>query len=715
MPPNENVACNKSLRIALFGQSQFASDVFQRLIDSDHTIVGVFTILDKGSREDVLAKTAKENNIPVFKIKAYRLKGQLIPEAFETYKQVQADLNVLAFCTQWIPIEIVDYPRFGSICYHPSILPKHRGASAINWTLITGDKQAGFTIFWVDDGLDTGPILLQEKCEVEENDNVDSLYTRFLYPNGVNALVQAVDMIADGTAPRIVQSENGASYDAMLNKAELQKIDFNSDARTLHNFIRGMDSVPGALCRIRLPNSPDYIEVRLFGSSMWRKAVPAEVEIVEIENGNPALVHADGMLLRGVDSNYVNIKKIKVGSRMKLASEITKVQEIIKIDFTADDLKSIERIKNVWASILSMDVDQDTDFFACGAGSMDVVRLVEEVKEILALDELENEIVFMNPTFEDFCTAVISAQRGSSEVKEIEYRAVEMDTNGRKIRFPCQLFIDGKFIDATGGKVLKCINPSNEELICDVQSAAVEDVNKAVAAAKKAFEDGEWSKISARERGMLLYKLADLMQQHKEELATIESIDSGAVYTLALKTHVGMSIETWRYYAGWCDKIQGSTIPISHARPNRNFSFTRKEPIGVCGLVTPWNYPLMMLSWKMAACLAAGNTVIIKPAQVCPLTALKFAELAAKAGIPPGVINVLPGTGSVAGNAIANHPDVRKLGFTGSTEIGKTIMASCASSNLKKVSLELGGKSPLVFQRLRSRKSSENWYAKCLL
>lgn len=218
----------------------------------------------------------------------------------------------------------------------------------------------------------------------------------------------------------------------------------------------------------------------------------------------------------------------------------------------------------------------------------------------------------------------------------------------------------------------------------------------AVKAAKRAFEKGEWSKISARERGRLLHKLADLMHEHREELATIESLDSGAVYTLALKTHVGMSVETWRYFAGWADKIQGTTIPISHARPNRNLSFTRKEPIGVCGLITPWNYPLMMLSWKMAACLAAGNTVVIKPAQVSPLTALKFAELSVKAGIPPGVINVLPGTGSVAGNAIASHPHVRKLGFTGSTEIGKVIMRTCADSNLKKVSLELGGKSPLV-------------------
>merc|ERR1719330_941780 len=271
-----------------------------------------------------------------------------------------------------------------------------------------------------------------------------------------------------------------------------------------------------------------------------------------------------------------------------------------------------------------------------------------------------------------------------------------MHINKMDISFATQLFIDGEFCDATSGKKSKSYNPHDESVICEVEAASVQDVDRAVKAAHKAFHEGEWGKMNARDRGALIMKLADLMDQHKEELATIESIDSGAVYTLALKTHIGMSIATWRYFAGWCDKIQGETIPINHARPSRNFAVTRKEPIGVCGLVTPWNYPLMMLSWKMAACLAAGNTVVIKPCQVSPLTALKFAELSLKVGIPPGVINVLPGTGSVCGQAITDHHLVRKLGFTGSTEIGHSIMKSCAESNLKKCSLELGGKSPLI-------------------
>ncbi|KAK3722291.1 hypothetical protein QZH41_009326 [Actinostola sp. cb2023] len=203
---------------------------------------------------------------------------------------------------------------------------------------------------------------------------------------------------------------------------------------------------------------------------------------------------------------------------------------------------------------------------------------------------------------------------------------------------------------------------------------------------------------------MMLLLLADLMEEHTEELATIECLDSGAVYTLALKTHIGMSIDTIRYFAGWCDKIHGLTIPVNNAKPNKNLCYTKREPFGydisvclrVCGLIVPWNYPLMMLAWKMAPLLAAGNTVVLKPAQVTSMTALKFAELAAKAGFPKGVINILPGSGSVVGNRICNHPDIRKVGFTGSTPVGKAIMESCATSNLKKCSLELGGKSPLI-------------------
>uniref|UniRef100_A0A671KXA6 Cytosolic 10-formyltetrahydrofolate dehydrogenase-like n=1 Tax=Sinocyclocheilus anshuiensis TaxID=1608454 RepID=A0A671KXA6_9TELE len=242
--------------------------------------------------------------------------------------------------------------------------------------------------------------------------------------------------------------------------------------------------------------------------------------------------------------------------------------------------------------------------------------------------------------------------------------------NNITIQIPHQLFINGEFVDAEGGKTYKTINPTDGQV--------------------------HGTQIPFPLPIYLHYLLADLMEQHQEELATIESINSGAVYTLALKTHIGMSVQTFRYFAGWCDKIQGCTIPINQARPNRNLTFTKKEPIGVCAIVIPWNYPLMMLAWKTAACLAAGNTVVLKPAQVTPLTALKFAELTALAKFPKGVVNILPGSGSLVGQRLSDHPDVRKLGFTGSTEIGKQIMKSCAVSNVKKVSLELGGKSPLI-------------------
>ncbi|KAJ3652204.1 hypothetical protein Zmor_018189 [Zophobas morio] len=683
------------LKIAIIGQSAFAVDVFHRLRQHGHIVVGVFTVPDKGKREDPLAKVAQENDVPIFKIKAWRKAGKPLPEVLDIYKNVNADLNVLPYCSQFIPMEVINYPRLKTICYHPSLLPRHRGASSINWTLICGDKTAGLTIFWADDGLDTGPILLQEKCEVAEDDTVDTLYKRFLYPVGVTAVARAVDLVADGTAPHEPQTEKGATYDPMLNKPELQKIDWNKTGLEIHNFIRGMDSVPGATCRIRIPGEPDFQEVFLFGSSIWKGSKPSGNEI-DVEGADPGLIHEDGLLISGHDGVLVNVKRVKIGGRMKLAAVLDQVTKQVTVELTQEEKAQIDSIRDIWESILNCEIEEDTDFFASGAGSMDVVRLVEEVKDLVKIEELENEDVFMSPVFSEFSLNVILKKRGGTGKQEVEFRAVEVEANGMKLRFPCQLFINGEFVDADGGKTLGTVNPSNEEIICQVQCASPKDVNKAVAAAKKAFESGEWSKISARERGQLLYKLADLMHQHREELATIESIDSGAVYTLALKTHVGMSIETWRYFAGWTDKIQGTTIPVSHARPNKNLSFTKKEPIGVCGLITPWNYPLMMLSWKMAACLAAGNTVVIKPAQVCPLTALKFAELSVKAGIPPGVINVLPGTGSVAGQAIASHPDVRKLGFTGSTEIGQVIMKSCAESNLKKVSLELGGKSPLV-------------------
>uniref|UniRef100_A0A182SJU5 Carrier domain-containing protein n=1 Tax=Anopheles maculatus TaxID=74869 RepID=A0A182SJU5_9DIPT len=548
----------------------------------------------------------------------------------------------------------------------------------------------------------TGPILLQKQCPVFGDDTLDTLYKRFLYPEGVTAMGEAVDMIAAGTAPKIPQTEIGASYDPALFREENQYINLNQPGAKIFNFIRGLDSVPGALATVEMDDGTE-IPVRLYGASLSaRRTMTKHAQLIRFKGSDgPAFVTREGIFITGTDRVLVRVKRLKRGNRVipagqwfEQANTTTKPLELTDKEQEQDTL-----LRSIWKSILKVEIESETDFFACGAGSMDVVRLVEEVKDTLEVP-ISNETLFMAPMYGEFLQEVMLRLRAGGAGDRggnIEFlgKHTVLKANRRKICVPTQLFINGQFVDAQDGKTLPIVNPTNEQVICDVASASESDVDDAVQAADEAFR-GVWTAVSARERGQLMYKLADLMEQHKEELATIESIDSGAVYTLALKTHVGMSIDAWRYYAGWTDKIEGTTIPVNPARPNHVLTFTKKEPIGVCALITPWNYPLMMLSWKMAACIAAGNTVVIKPAQVCPLTALKFAELTVRAGFPPGVINVLTGTGSLAGQALADHPLVRKLGFTGSTPIGKRIMASCAESNIKKCSMELGGKSPLV-------------------
>nr|CAG4638677.1 EOG090X0BM2 [Cyclestheria hislopi] len=682
----------------------FAAEVYKQIKSNGHVIAGVFTIPDQGTKEDPLATLANQDGVAVFKFKAWRQKGQIIPEVLEKYKSVGATLNVLPFCSQFIPMEIIDYPKHKSIVYHPSILPRHRGANAIAWTLIEGDSKAGLSIFWADDGLDTGPILLQRECDVSEDDTIDSLYKRFMYPEGIKATAEAVELIAKGTAPVIVQPSEGATYDPALNKKELQQIKWNLSAQQLHDFIRALDSSPGAWTVVSLedPNGNDsnsWKEIRLYGSRLHKSGDVPSGKAVYIQGcGKTGILHENGLLLPGADGGWVNVERINLEGKIMKAANLAGGGGSASacVELTKEELAKQEIVRRIWKSILSIEIDDNTDFFGAGAGSMDVVRLIEELKDKIGVS-LQNEDVFMATKFGELMQCVVSKLRGESATdSKLEYDAIVMNVNNMEIRFAHQMFINGKFVDSTNGKTTAIVNPSDESVICHVSSGCVEDVNIAVEAARKAFEEGDWGKMNARDRGRLLYRLADLMEEHKEELATIESIDSGAVYTLALKTHVGMSIDTWRYFAGWCDKIHGTTIPVNNARPNRNLTFTKREPIGVCGLVTPWNYPLMMLSWKMAACLAAGNTVVHKPAEVCPLTALKFAELSVKAGIPPGVINIVTGKGSIIGQALAEHPTVRKLGFTGGTDTGKIVMRACADSNLKKVSLELGGKSPFI-------------------
>ena len=255
-----------------------------------------------------------------------------------------------------------------------------------------------------------------------------------------------------------------------------------------------------------------------------------------------------------------------------------------------------------------------------------------------------------------------------------------------------KLFINGKWVNSISGKTFATLNPSTGQEICQVAEADSADVDLAVKAARKAFESGPWKKMSAAERGRRINKLADLMEQNLPELAALESLDNGKPLRDSLNADLPLSIKAYRYYAGWCDKTHGKTIPVE----GEYFCYTKHEPVGVVGQIIPWNFPLLMTAWKWAPALATGCTIVLKPAEQTPLTALRMAELAQEADIPDGVINVVPGFGPTAGAAITSHMDIDKVAFTGEGSTGQLVMQAAAKSNLKRVSLELGGKSPNV-------------------
>ncbi|KAL1139100.1 hypothetical protein AAG570_009161, partial [Ranatra chinensis] len=258
--------------------------------------------------------------------------------------------------------------------------------------------------------------------------------------------------------------------------------------------------------------------------------------------------------------------------------------------------------------------------------------------------------------------------------------------------FISQIFINNKFVDAVSGKKFPTINPTTGEKITDIAEGDKADVDIAVAAAKAAFARGsKWRLMNPSTRGKLINNLADLVEKNKEYLARLESLDNGKPYKNALGD-IMYAAYVLRYYAGWADKFHGKTIPID----GPYISMTREEPIGVVGQIIPWNYPAVMVAWKWGPALATGCTVVLKPAEQTPLTALYMAYLSKMAGFPDGVLNVVPGYGPTAGAAIAKHLDISKVAFTGSTEIGQLIMKTAGETNLKRVSLELGGKSPII-------------------
>lgn len=253
-----------------------------------------------------------------------------------------------------------------------------------------------------------------------------------------------------------------------------------------------------------------------------------------------------------------------------------------------------------------------------------------------------------------------------------------------------QLFIDGQWVDADSGKTFTTPNPATGEPLAEVAEADKSDIDKAVKAARRAF-DGKWSRMSARERGRLIYKLAQLIEERAKDLAALETADNGKPIRESLYVDLPQVAENFEYFAGWATKIEGETIPV----PGKMFNYTLREPVGVCGQIIPWNFPLLMAAWKLAPALAAGNTVVLKPAEQTPVTAMELGKLIAEAGFPEGVVNIVPGFGETAGAALASHPEINKVAFTGSTEVGK-IIARAAAENLTKVSLELGGKAPNI-------------------
>ena len=256
---------------------------------------------------------------------------------------------------------------------------------------------------------------------------------------------------------------------------------------------------------------------------------------------------------------------------------------------------------------------------------------------------------------------------------------------------PKKLLIGGKWVPAKSGKTFETVNPANEEVLAVVAEGDKADVDEAVKHARKAFEEGKWPSMSPHQRSRILLKIAELIEQNAEELAELETLDNGKPIFESKNIDIPGAAETFRYYAGWSSKIYGETNPSDPSM----FNFTLREPVGVCGQIIPWNFPLLMASWKIAPALACGNVVILKPAEQTPLTALRLGELILQSGLPENVVQIITGFGPGAGSSIAEHPDIDKVAFTGSTEVGKLILKA-STGNLKRVSLELGGKSPNI-------------------
>ncbi|KAG6843866.1 hypothetical protein H0H87_012258, partial [Tephrocybe sp. NHM501043] len=276
-----------------------------------------------------------------------------------------------------------------------------------------------------------------------------------------------------------------------------------------------------------------------------------------------------------------------------------------------------------------------------------------------------------------------------------------------KTSFPTGLFINGQFVDGSNGTDIEVLNPTNGKLITKVSEATEKDVDIAVEAARKAVETTWGLNVSGAQRGELLNKLGNLMEEHKGELAALEALDNGKTFDWAFGTDVTFGISVIKYYAGWADKIHGQTIETDE----KKLIYTRHEPIGVVGQILPWNFPLLLFTWKIGPALATGNSIVLKSSEFTPLTAIRMAGLIQEAGFPPGVVNIITGYGNTVGNAISTHLGIDKVAFTGSTLVGRKVMEAAAKSNLKQVTLELGGKSPNIVFNDADLDQAVNWSA----
>ncbi|KAG5729591.1 Aldehyde dehydrogenase [Termitomyces sp. T112] len=276
-----------------------------------------------------------------------------------------------------------------------------------------------------------------------------------------------------------------------------------------------------------------------------------------------------------------------------------------------------------------------------------------------------------------------------------------------KTSFPTGLFINGQFVDGSDGKEIEVINPTNGKLITKVSEGTRKDVDTAVAAARKAVETTWGLNVSGAKRGELLNNLANLMEKNKAELAALEAMDNGKTYDWAFGTDLSFGISVIKYYAGWADKIHGQSIETDE----RKLVYTRHEPFGVVGQILPWNFPLLLFTWKIGPALAAGNAIVLKSSEFTPLTAIRMGQLIHEAGFPPGSVNIITGYGPIVGAALSEHPDIDKIAFTGSTLVGRKVMEAAAKSNLKATTLELGGKSPNIIFEDADLEQAVNWAA----